>query len=86
MKLKPLGKRVLVKPQKDEVTKGGLVLPGNVSERGILTKGEVIAIGSSKLLEVGDKIFYMKMAVDVLDIDGQEFSIIETKHILAKYE
>ena len=46
MKIKPLGKRVLIEQTKqEEVTKSGIVLPGTASkEKPII--GEVIAVGT----------------------------------------
>ena len=54
-KLQPLGDRVVVKPlPKEEVTKGGIVLPDTVKEKP--QEGEVIAVGPGKLLENGQRI------------------------------
>ena len=45
MKIRPLGKRVLIKQiEQEEVTKSGIVLPGTVSKEKPIT-GEVLAVG-----------------------------------------
>jgi len=55
IKLQPLGDRVIVKPiTKEEVTKGGIVLPDTVKEKP--QEGEIIAVGPGKLSENGDRI------------------------------
>jgi len=55
MKVKPLGDRVLVKPAtKEEKTKGGIVIPDTAKEKP--QEGEVIAVGSGKLLENGERV------------------------------
>ena len=47
--IRPLGDRVLVKPlPTEERTKGGIVLPDTAKEKP--QEGEVIAVGSGKLL------------------------------------
>jgi chaperonin GroES len=48
MKLEPLGDRVVVKPiPKEEVTKGGIVLPDTVKEKP--QEGKVLAVGPGKM-------------------------------------
>ena len=51
-KIEPLGERLVVKPiEKEEVTKGGIVLPDTAKERP--QEGEVIAVGPGRLSEDG---------------------------------
>ena len=51
----PLGDRILVKPlEREEVTKGGIVLPDTAQERP--QEGEVIAIGSGRVNDEGKRI------------------------------
>jgi chaperonin GroES len=51
----PLGDRLLVKPlEREEVTKGGILLPDTVKERP--QEGEVIAVGSGRLNDEGKRI------------------------------
>jgi len=74
MNIKPLGDRILVKPQvSEEVTKSGIVLPDSV-EKEKKEQGEVVAIGDgekiSKLnLKVGDKVLFGKYAGDEVEMD-----------------
>jgi co-chaperonin GroES (HSP10) len=82
-KVQPVGYRALIQHEKEEKTKGGLILPENVSHKGTMALGVVKAVGKSKRVKVGDRVFFRKMAVNELEIDGQEFSLIDTKHILA---
>ncbi|MBQ6434853.1 MAG: co-chaperone GroES [Synergistaceae bacterium] len=78
MKLKPLGDRIVVKVlTREEKTKGGIVLPDTAKEKP--TEGEVIAVGTGKILDngqkqpvevkVGDKIIFSER--DVLAIIEQ---------------
>lgn len=55
MNFEPMFDKVLLKKIKQsETTKGGLVLPGTVTEKS--WKGEVIAVGKGKLLDDGSLI------------------------------
>ena len=54
MKLKPLGDRIVVKVlEREEKTKGGLFLPDTAKEKP--TEGEVVAVGTGKILDNGQK-------------------------------
>ena len=71
VKLQPLGDRVVVKPMpKEEVTKGGIVLPDTAKEKP--QEGKIIAVGPGRMtddgkrvameLKVGDIVVYAKYA------------------------
>jgi chaperonin GroES len=91
--LKPLADRVIVKPSvKEEVTKGGIVLPDTVKEKPQV--GEIVAAGPGKLgddgkriaMEVakGDKVIYSKYAGTEWKEKGEEYLILREADILAK--
>jgi len=52
MNIQPLGKRVLVRRRKKDVSKGGILLPDTAQEKP--REGEVIAVGPGKLNENGE--------------------------------
>mgnify|MGYP000891897889 FL=1 len=92
MNIKPLGDRVVVKPlAQEEKTKSGIVLPDTAKEKP--QQGEVLAIGTGKVLEngqkvplevkVGDKVIYSKYAGTEIKIDGQEVLILNERDIHA---
>ncbi len=92
-KIKPLGDRVVIKPlPKEEVSKGGIVLPDTVKEKP--QEGEIIAVGPGKLSEdgkriamevkVGDKVIYSKYAGTEFKLDDEEVVILRESDILAK--
>ncbi len=96
MKLKPLGDHIIVKPiVQDEVTKSGIVLPDTVDKEKP-EKGEVVAVGSGKMLDngqtakmsvkVGDKVMFKKYSPDEVKVDGVEYLIISESDILAVLE
>ncbi len=96
MKLKPLNDHVVVKPAaKEEVTKSGIVLPDTIDKERP-EQGEVIAVGSGKLLEngqraqmsvkIGDKVVFKKYSPDEFKIDDEEFLLIGENDILAVIE
>ncbi len=93
MNLKPLADRVIVKPSvKEEVTKGGIVLPDTVKEKP--QEGEIVAAGPGKLgddgqrieMEVkkGDKVIYSKYAGTEWKDKSEEYLILREADILAK--
>jgi chaperonin GroES len=95
MKVKPVGDRVLVKPiAKEEKTKSGIVLPDTAKEKP--QEGEVIAVGTGKMLEngqkvalevkVGDKVIYSKFAGTEVKLDEEEYLILSERDILAIVE
>lgn len=96
MKLKPLHDHVIIKPiTENEVTKSGIVLPDTIDKEKP-EKGEVVAVGSGKLLDngqraamgvkVGDKVMFKKYSPDEIKIDGVEYLIISEGDILAVLE
>jgi chaperonin GroES len=93
VKLQPLADRILVRPiEREEVTKGGIVLPDTVKERPM--EGEVLAVGPGRLAEdgkriamdiqVGDIIIYAKYGGTEIKIDGEDFMILRESDVLAK--
>jgi chaperonin GroES len=93
IKLQPLADRVVVKPiEREEVTKGGIVLPDTVKERP--QEGEVLAVGPGKLSEdgkrvpldvkVGDIVVYAKYGGTEIKVDDEELIILNESNILAK--
>ncbi|ASQ48812.1 MAG: co-chaperone GroES [Leptotrichia sp.] len=87
MKIKPLGKRILIKQtEQEEVTKSGIVLPGTASkEKPII--GEVLAVGKKiEEVSVGDKVIFEKYAGTEVK-DGEEtYLILEKDNVLAIVE
>ncbi|MFA5604987.1 MAG: co-chaperone GroES [Dehalococcoidales bacterium] len=93
MTLQPLADRVVVKPiEREEMTKGGIVLPDTAKERPM--EGEIVAAGPGKMTEdgkriamdvkVGDIVVYAKYGGTEFKIDGQEYMILNESQILAK--
>ena len=91
--LKPLADRVVVKPLvREEVTKGGIVLPDTVKEKP--QEGEIVAVGPGKLgedgkriemeLKKGDKVIYAKYSGTEWKVDDVEYLILRESDILAK--
>lgn len=91
--LVPLGDRVVIKPTpKEEVSKGGIVLPDTAKEKP--QEGEIVAVGPGKLTDdgkrlpmdvgVGDTVIYSKYAGTEFKEDGDELVIMRESDILAK--
>ncbi|TCO67668.1 co-chaperone GroES [Caldanaerobacter subterraneus] len=94
MRLKPLGDRVVVKViQSEEVTKGGVILPGTAKEKP--QQGEVVAVGPGQYIDgkrvepevkVGDKVIFSKYAGTEVKLDGEEYLLLRESDILAIIE
>jgi chaperonin GroES len=92
-KLQPLGDRLVVSPiEREEMTKGGLVLPDTAKEKP--QEGEVLAVGPGRLSEdgtriamdvkVGDIVIYARYGGTEYKIDDKEVIILREVDILAK--
>ncbi len=96
MAIRPLYDRVLVKRiEVESKSAGGIVLTGSAAEKS--TRGEVVAVGSGRILDngevrplavnVGDRvIFNESFDVKTEKLDGQEFLLMPEDKILAKIE
>ncbi|TET25676.1 MAG: co-chaperone GroES [Dehalococcoidia bacterium] len=93
VKLKPLADRLVVRPiEREEVTKGGIVLPDTAKEKP--QEGEVVAVGPGRLSEdgkriamevkVGDRVIYAKYGGTEIKINDEELIILRESDILAK--
>jgi len=92
-KIEPLGDRVVIKATpKEEVSKGGIVLPDTAKEKP--QEGKIIAAGPGRLTEEGnriamevkkgDKVIYSKYAGTEFKLDGEELIIMREGDIFAK--
>ena len=94
MKLKPLADRVVIQSlETEEVTKGGIILPGSAKEKPQMA--EVIAVGPGGVVDgkdvtmyvnVGDKVIYSKYAGTEVKLDGADYIIVRQADILAIVE
>lgn len=85
--VKAFGYRSLIRHDEVRTTKGGLVLPDGIDgQRGAVGIGEIINVGKSKWLKAGDRVYFKRYATDEVEIDGEKYSILSNKHILAKIE
>jgi chaperonin GroES len=93
IKLQPLADRLVVKPiEKEEVTKGGIVLPDTAKEKP--QEGKVLAVGPGRLTDdgkrlamdvsVGDVVLYAKYGGTDIKIDDEDLVILRESDILAK--
>ena len=89
MNIKPLGKRVLIKPVKEEErTSGGIYIPETAKEK--KKQGIVLELGSIDEKELpikkGDTILYTGYSSEEMEIEGEKYLIIDSKDIIAKIE
>ena len=93
VKLEPLADRLVVRPiEREEVTKGGIVLPDTVKEKP--QEGEVLAVGPGRMsddgkriamdVKVGDIVIYAKYGGTEIKVEDEELMILRESDILAK--
>lgn len=93
--LQPLGDKVVVaRDESEDVTAGGIVLPDSAQDKP--SRGEIIAIGTGKLLDdgtrgemqvkKGDRILFTSYAPETIEIDDQEYLLMSESDILAVIE
>lgn len=86
--LLPLGKRVLVKAvEKEEKTKGGLIIPDTAADDKKPSQGKVLKVGLAKKdyefpVKVGDIIFFKKYSPEEVEIDGEKYLLVDVTDIL----
>ncbi|MBS4051061.1 co-chaperone GroES [Methylomonas sp. WSC-6] len=91
MKIRPLHDRVVVKRVEEETkTAGGIVLPGSAAEKP--SEGEVLAVGSGKVLDngqvralevkVGDKVLFGKYSGTEVKVDGEQYIVMREEDIM----
>jgi chaperonin GroES len=93
IKIQPLGNRILVRPQEEEETiAGGLVVPPSANDEKRPAMGEVLKLGVGKDdegkevkfdVKKGDIIYFKKYSPTELEIEGEEYLIVDTDDILA---
>ena len=96
MKIRPLHDRVIVRREEEEQkTAGGILLPGSAQEKP--NQGEVIAVGSGRILDsgelrpvdvkIGDIVVFGQYAGnDKIYVDGEELIIHSESDIKAVVE
>ena len=95
MKIRPLHDRVIVKRLEEErTTASGIVIPDSAAEKP--DTGEVMAIGTGKLLDdgksrpldvkPGDKIIFGKYSGQTVKVDGEELLVMREEDIMGVLE
>ncbi len=92
MKVRPLHDKILVKPiDTPQTTKGGIVIPETVKEKP--QEGKVVAVGTGRISEKGkvvpldvkkgDTVLYSKYGGTEINIEGEEYLILDENDVLA---
>ncbi len=90
IKIKPLGSRVLIRPEEEEPrTSSGILLPETAKEKPQI--GVVVAVGNIDeedeiKVEVGQKVLFPKYTGTEIKIDGVEHLIMDVSDLLAIVE
>ena len=92
VKVKPLGDRVLLKPEdEEEQVKGGIIIPDTAKEKP--QRGKIVAVGDGKVddsgkkiplsVKPGDVVLYGKYAGTEVTLDDEDLLIMPEGDILA---
>lgn len=88
IKITPIGKRILVKPEEvEEKTSSGLYIPVSNEDKKATT-GTIVKLGTSPLenkysFKVGDRVMFRKYSPEEINIDNEKYLILEVKEVLA---
>lgn len=93
IKIQPLGKRILVKPkEEEEIIAGGLVVPPSANDDKRPAMGEVLKLGKGKdkdgkdvqfEVKKGDVIYFKKYSPEEVEVNGEQYLIVDAEDILA---
>jgi len=92
VKLVPLGDRLVVQREaSEERTAGGILLPDSAKDKP--TRGVIIAVGDGRVLDngsraqlqvkAGDKVLFTSYAGEQIDVDGEEYLLMNESEVLA---
>lgn len=95
LRITPLFDNVLIKPlQAEEVLPSGIVLPDSAKEKP--QTGQIMAVGPGgtddkgnpvkMVVKVGQKVMYKKWGGNEVKVNGEEWTMVEQKDILAIVE
>jgi chaperonin GroES len=91
-KIRPIGDRVIVKPEpREETTRGGIVIPETAKEKP--QEGTVIAVGSGRPLDnggraslelrQGDHVLFAKYSGTEMVLDDEIYLVLRENDVLA---
>ena len=84
--IQPMGTRVLVQPlEQESKTASGLLLPETAKEKP--QTGLIVAVGDDEdiKLKVNDKVLFAKYSGTEFKLDGNEYLLLESSDVLAKF-
>ena len=91
MNIRPLGDRVVIKRMEaEETTVGGILLPSQAKEQPLLA--EIVAVGPGETVngkkvemevKVGDHIIFSRYGGTEIKYNGEEYTILTQRDILA---
>jgi chaperonin GroES len=90
--IKPLGDKVVVQLiEAEEKTASGIFLPDSAKKKP--TEGKVIAVGNGRVLDngernalsvkVGDRVLFSKYGGNEVNIDGEDYTILDEDQVYA---
>lgn len=94
MNIRPLRDHVLIEPVKEEVKRGGIILP-ETAHKERPEQGKVVSVGPGRtedgklvapVVKKGDIVLFTKYGPNEIKVDDKEYLIAEEKDILAIVE
>ena len=93
--IRPLHDRVIIdQEEREQKTKGGIIIPDTVKEKPLI--GKVVAAGTGRLLEngklqpldvkAGDRVLFARYAGTEVELDGKKYLIMREEDILGIIE
>lgn len=82
MKIRPIGKRILVKPiQAAETSLGGIIIPEVAQDKPI--RGEILAVGEECKVKVGEIVMFGKFGGQEIEFESVKYLMMREEDIMA---
>ena len=95
LKIRPLHDRVIIRrEEEDRTSAGGIVIPDSAAEKPV--RGEVIAVGTGKIMDngdvrpvdvkQGDTVLFGKYSGTEVEVDGEKLLVMREEDVMAVIE
>lgn len=84
MQITPVGDLIMVLPEPmKEKKESSIILPEDLDDEK-KPRGEVLGVGTNKIVDVGDIVYFALTAGQDVDVDGVKYRMLRPQDILAK--
>jgi len=85
IKIRPLFDRILLAPEEEQNTHGGIILPREMQDKSHIMRVVAIGDGTKTNLECNERVIVAKYAGTDVNIDGEKFTLVCEYDILGVF-